>query len=225
MPHVPRIGAIFLLTSLGCAQETPSPNADGWVTLFDGQTVTGLRIDGRQTIENGVLTVSERTHVFAPIDYRHAFELQFELRKEPEDWLVIAGGIPGGLLWRGTATGGGLKTPQGAGWLKVTIVGRPTATGWSFATQARDAATGEMVHETLAFEAKAGHLLYLDIGPESQLAIRSAKFKGVTAPFPSLRWYYAGMALAMVLVASFAVWLAWRHLKRKEESHYAHSPC
>src|SRR5262245_22269804 len=46
------------------AAETPKPNsltpqeiADGWVLLFDGETLLGWNTEGEVTVRNGVLTI------------------------------------------------------------------------------------------------------------------------------------------------------------------------
>jgi hypothetical protein len=55
--------------------------ADGWISLFDGQTSFGWKIDGKSTVTNNALVIDADTDASLKTTTRfHAFELRYEIR-------------------------------------------------------------------------------------------------------------------------------------------------
>jgi hypothetical protein len=77
-------------------QLTPKEIADGWISLFDGETTFGWKIDGEAKVENGTLVVGGNKESRATLTTPFAlFALVWESSKVGEAGLRLGGAFPG----------------------------------------------------------------------------------------------------------------------------------
>ena len=80
---------VVLASGLAWADEPAKPNqltpkeiTDGWISLFDGETTFGWKIDGEAKVENGTLVVGEKNRSEARFDTPfYSLELVLELKR------------------------------------------------------------------------------------------------------------------------------------------------